>query len=104
VSPTPLAATYRVAPASYSLAFSATTGPCWVEVTGAAASGPSSGSVLFAATLSPGQSQTLDVSGPVTVVAGAPSAFAATVDGVPVTLPAGAQGPVTLTFETSASV
>jgi hypothetical protein len=38
----------------------------------------------------------------VTVIAGAPSAFSATVNGAPVTLPAGALAPFTLTFKTPA--
>jgi hypothetical protein len=91
-----------VAAPTYSLVLSATTaGPCWVQVTGAA-SGGSAGPVVFSATLSPGESHAISASGGVVVVAGAPNAFAATVDGVPVTLPAGVQAPVTLTFQTSA--
>jgi hypothetical protein len=88
-------ATYTVGSANYALVLSATSGPCWLEATN-----PSTGAVLFSGTLFSGQSHTVTASGPVTVVVGAPSAFAATVDGTPVTLPAGDQAPFTLTFQT----
>ncbi len=88
------AVTYRVAAADYALVLSATTGECWVEATST-----TSGTVLYTATLFPGQSHTVDASGAVTVVAGATGAFAATVDGAQVVLPAGALAPVTLSFE-----
>ena len=45
--------------------------------------------MLFTATLLSGQSHTVAATGPVTVVAGAPGAFAATVDGAAVALPPG---------------
>jgi len=90
------AATYRVAVASYSLSLAATTSQCWVEVTDTA-----TGSVLFTATLFSGQSHTIAAGGPVTVIAGAPGAFSATVNGSAVTLPPGYQAPFTLTFETT---
>ncbi len=86
------AATYKVAAASYSLSLAATGGECWVEATSA------SGSVLFSNVLSAGQSHAIAATGPVTVVAGAPGSFAATVDGAPVSLPPGAQSPFTLSF------
>jgi hypothetical protein len=85
-------ARYTVAAASFSLNLMATGGECWVQ-----AAGPG-GNVLFSGVLSAGQSHTVAVSGPVTVVAGAPSAFAATVDGAPVSLPPGALAPFTLSF------
>jgi hypothetical protein len=81
---------------NYALALSATSGPCWLEATDT-----SSGAVLFSGTLFAGQSHTVTASGPVTVVVGAPSAFAATVDATPVTLPTGYQAPFTLTFQTA---
>jgi hypothetical protein len=89
-------ATYQVAVASYSLAFSAASGECWVKATDA------SGSVLFMGLLGAGQSQTVPATGAVTVVAGAPSVFAATVNGAPVTLPSGALAPFTLKFVSAA--
>jgi hypothetical protein len=87
------AATYRVADASYSLALGANNGECWISATDT-----STGKVLFSGTLFTGQSETLAATGPVTVVAGAPGAFTATVNGVAVVLPPGAQAPFTLTF------
>jgi Domain of unknown function (DUF4115) len=91
-------ATYRVAAPSYSLSVAATAGECWVQATNAA-----SGSVLFTATLFPGQSHTIAATGPVTVIAGAPGSFAATVNGSAVALPLGYQAPFTLTFQTTPS-
>ncbi len=90
-STSPQAATYRV-PASYSLALSATSGECWVQATA------SGGAVLFSSVLAAGQSHTIAATGPLTVVAGAPGAFAATVNGAPVSLPPGAQAPFNLSF------
>jgi hypothetical protein len=87
------AATYRVADASYSLALGANNGECWVSATDA-----STGKVLFTGTLFTGQSETVAATGSVTVVAGAPGAFTATVNGAAVVLPPGAQAPFTLTF------
>jgi hypothetical protein len=87
------AATYRVADASYSLALGANNGECWVLATET-----STGKVLYTGTLFTGQSETVAATGPVTVVAGAPGAFTATVNGAAVVLPPGAQAPFTLTF------
>ncbi len=89
-------ATYHVADASYALDLAATRGECWVEATDSA-----TGSVLFTATLFSGQSHTIAATGPVTVIAGAPAAFSATVDGSAVTLPPGYQAPFTLNFATA---
>ncbi len=91
-------ATYQVAATSYSLSLAATAGECWIEVTNTA-----NGSVLFTATLFPGQSHMIAASGPVTVIAGAPGSFAAMVNGSAVTLPFGYQAPFTLTFQTVAA-
>jgi hypothetical protein len=87
-------ATYQVADASYSLALTAKTGECWISATDT-----SNGTVLFTGVLTSGQSHTVSASGPVTVVAGAPAVFTATVNGVPVQLPFGFQAPFTLKFE-----
>ena len=86
-------ATYQVADASYSLGLSATTGECWVQATD-----DNSGTVLFTGLLNSGQSQTVSATGSVTVIAGAPNAFSATVNGSPVSLPPGFQAPFTLKF------
>jgi hypothetical protein len=91
-------AIYQVAATSYSLALAATTGECWVEATNTA-----TGSVLFTATLFSGQSHTITATGPVTVIAGAPAAFSATVNGSAVSLPSGYQAPFTLSFQTAAT-
>jgi len=95
-SPTAHTATYHVADASFSLSLAATTGECWVEATDTA-----TGTVLFTGTLFAGQSHSISATGPVTVIAGAPAAFSATVDGSAVTLPLGYQAPFTLSFETA---
>jgi hypothetical protein len=86
-------ATYQVADASYSLGLSATSGECWVQATD-----DNSGTVLFMGLLLSGQSQTVSATGSVTVIAGAPNAFSATVNGSPVSLPPGFQAPFTLKF------
>jgi RodZ C-terminal domain len=93
-APTANSASYQVAGSSYSLALSASGGDCWVEATNT-----TNGSVLFTATLFSGQSHTIAASGPVTVIAGAPGAFAATVNGATVVLPPGNQAPFTLHFQ-----
>jgi hypothetical protein len=93
----PHAATYQVASDRFSLVLSASNGECWVDATTA------SGTTLFTGTLFTGQSHTVTATGPVTVVAGAPAAFVATVNGAAVSLPFGFQSPFTLTFMTSGS-
>ena len=99
-SPTAHSATYHVAGtgagAAYSLALAATSGECWVDATNTA-----TGAVLFTGTLFAGQSHAIAATGPVTVIAGAPAAFSATVDGSAVMLPPGFQAPFTLSFETA---
>ena len=87
------AATYQVADASYSLTLGANNGECWVSATDT-----STGKVMFSGTLFTGQSETVAATGPVTVIAGAPGAFTATVNGAAVVLPPGAQAPFTLTL------
>jgi hypothetical protein len=91
----PNAANYQLGVANYSLVLSATSGDCWVSATNT-----STGDVLFTGVLTAGGSHTVAATGPVTVVAGAPGAFAATVNGVAVQLPFGFQAPFTLNFET----
>lgn len=91
----PNAANYQLGVASYSLVLSATSGDCWVSATNT-----STGAVLFTGVLSAGESHPVAATGPVTVVAGAPAAFGATVNGVAVQLPFGFQAPFTLKFVT----
>ena len=81
---------------TYSLNLAATTGQCWVDVTNA-----TTGSVLFTMTLTSGQAHAITATGPLTVIAGAPGSFAATVNGQPVTLPPGNAAPFTLHFQTA---
>lgn len=88
-------ATYQVSDASYSLALTAKTGECWISATDS-----TTGTTLFSGVLSTGQSHTVTATGPVTVIAGAPAAFAATVNGAAVQLPFGYQAPFTLKFLT----
>jgi Domain of unknown function (DUF4115) len=90
-------AAYTVATPTFALTVAATTGQCWVDVTNTA-----TGAVLFTTTLQSGQSHAIPATGPVTVIAGAPAVFSATVDGAPVTLPPGSQAPFTLKFQTAA--
>jgi hypothetical protein len=91
-------ATYMVSGSDYSLIIAATTGECWVDVTNTA-----TGAVLFTTTLQPTQSHTIAATGPVTVIAGAPAAFTAVVNGATVALPPGNQAPFTLDFESATS-
>jgi Domain of unknown function (DUF4115) len=92
------AATYQVSSSNYSLVLAATNGECWVEATNTA-----TGSVLFTTTLFSGQSHAIPATSSVTVIAGAPGAFAATINGAAVTLPLGNQAPFTLHFVTVGS-
>jgi hypothetical protein len=91
-------ATYLAPASSYTLTVAATTGRCWVNVTS------SSGAVLLSATLPPGQKQSLPVSGVVTVILGAPSSVAVSLNSEAVTLPVGFQTPFTMTLQPPSSV
>jgi hypothetical protein len=84
-------ATYDVAHSTFTLVLMATSGSCWVDVTNT-----TTGAILYTHVLAPGQQQTVDASGPVTVVAGAPTALSASVDGTSITLPFGFQTPFTM--------
>jgi hypothetical protein len=95
-SSTPSAATYEVSGSEFTLALSATTGACWVDATTAP-----SGSTLFTGTLQPGDRQTVAATGPVTLVVGAPTVLAVSVDGTPVALPPGFATPFTMHFVTA---
>jgi Domain of unknown function (DUF4115) len=91
-------ATYDVSRGTFALDISATSGECWVEVTST-----TSGATLFSGVLDPGSQHTVNATGPLTVLVGAPSAFAASVDGSVVTLPQGAQSPFTMQLVTPTS-
>jgi hypothetical protein len=60
-----------------------------------------SGTTYFEGTLDPGEQHALDASSPLTVVVGAPTAFAASVNGTAVALPPGFQTPFTMSFVTA---
>jgi hypothetical protein len=86
-------ATYTVGLSSYSLVLSATSSECWVDATNT-----TTGANLYTGTLTPGEAHTMNVTGPVTVISGAPDSFTATVNGTPVVLPLGFQAPFNLHF------
>jgi hypothetical protein len=95
-SATSRSATYAVSVSTFTLAFSATSGACWVDATNG-----TSGAALFVETLEPGQQHSLVASGPVTVVLGAPTVLAVSVNGSAVALPSGFQTPFTMKFVTT---
>jgi len=74
--------TFTVPTRSYTLAFQATGGPCWVGIESSVA-----GPWLFSETLSAGQSATYKGSGTLLVRLGAPSHFYLTVNGLKAELP-----------------
>ncbi len=90
-SSTAQAATFPVASATYRVTVTAGAGPSWVQATSA-----SSGSVLYTGTIPPNQAQTIDATGTVSVLIGAPANLQ--VDGVPVVMPTGSHTPFTATF------
>ena len=90
-------ATYAVTGTNFTLAFSATTGLCWVDVTSS-----TSGATLFEQTLLAGERHVLAVSGPVSVVIGAPTVLGVMVNGSAVALPSGFHTPFTMKFVTAA--
>ena len=90
-SSTAQAATFPVASATYRVTVTAGAGPSWVQATSA-----SSGSVLFTGTIPSNQAQTIDATGTVSVLIGAPANLQ--VDGVPVVMPTGSHTPFTATF------
>lgn len=68
-------------------------GPCWVEVTD-----PATGRVLWAGTMSSGQSQAVPATGGTVVHLGNAPNVRVTIGGRPATLPAGAQAVFAMTF------
>jgi hypothetical protein len=86
-------ATYDVASTDFTLDLSATSGACWVDVTNS-----TTGATYFEGALEPGEQHTLNASGALTVVVGAPTLFGASVNGVAVALPPGFQTPFTMNF------
>jgi hypothetical protein len=97
LSATSLTATYRPPATTYSVTLATTTSECWVTVSS------SSGASIYSETMSPGQTKALSVSGATTVIIGAPSALAVTVDHEPVVLPTGYGTPFTMTLQPAAT-
>ena len=87
----PNSAVYAVRPVSYTLSMSATSSQCWVSATEAG-----SGYVLFTGVLNAGQTQSVMVTGAVSLVVGAPDAFAGNIDGTSLSFPFGFQAPFTM--------
>lgn len=88
-------ATYVPPAAAYTVTLSATTGQCWLTVKS------STGTTVFSQTLGPGQSKTLTLTGTSTIVIGAPTVVAVTVDQKPVVLPTGYRTPFLMTLQPS---
>jgi hypothetical protein len=63
------------------------------------ATDPATGHVVWAGTVAAGESHSLSVTGNLGVQLGAPSDASITMDGQPVTLPAGFRSPFNLTFQ-----
>lgn len=93
--PTAYSATYAAPSSTYTVAIDATA-PCWVMATD-----PATGHVVWAGTVAAGGSHSLSVTGNLGVQLGAPSDASVTIDGQPVTLPAGFRSPFNLTFQAS---
>jgi len=93
-SSTATTALYVAPSADYTVNVNATTGSCWVEVTSVA-----TGTVLYTATLTPGEQQSVKASGTTTVLMGAPGAVAVSIDQTPVAFPLGYATPFTMTIQ-----
>lgn len=95
VATTTSSATYAPATTSYTLSVGATSGSCWMSVTGP------NGTTVMTGTLTSGVTRSFTVSGDVTILIGAPSVASLAIDHVPVDLPAGAQAPFTVSLTPS---
>jgi Domain of unknown function (DUF4115) len=89
--PTANGASYDLADQTYSLLVAATTGPCWLDV-----ESTTGGTTLFTGVLNAGQQHTINATGSVTIVLGAPQLATVEVNGVPAVLPPGYQTPFTM--------
>jgi hypothetical protein len=96
IATTATTATYSLDAVAYSVTFATTTANCWIQVSG------SSGATLFSQTLAAGQTKSLNVTGPVSVILGAPTSVAVAIGHVPVVLPPSYQVPFTLKFQPAA--
>ena len=91
-------ASYTTPTTTYDVTVTATTGDCWVQVHSVA-----TGTTPLAMTLTPGQTQTVKLTGINTLLVGAPSVVQVTIDKEPVVLPTGYGVPFTMTFEPTTS-
>jgi len=85
-------ATYSLPFASYTVAFTATNGDCYIQITNAA------GSVPYAQVLASGATEQLVLTGTSKIVLGAPSRVTIEVDRTPVTFPNPIPAPLDITF------
>ncbi len=91
-------ATYVAPAANVALVVSVASGACWVDAHDVA-----TGQTLLATTIESGGQQTISTTGATTILLGAPTEVTITLNGKPVVLPAGAQSPLTLTFQPKAT-
>jgi hypothetical protein len=90
-------ATYQLPFASYTVAFTATTGDCYIEVTNA------QGQVPYASVLNAGQTEQLTLTGNSKVDLGAPTYVQVKIDRTPLAFPAQYQAPLNLILNASGS-
>jgi hypothetical protein len=90
-------ATYQLPYPSYTVAFTATTGDCYVEVVNA------QGQVPYASVLNAGQTEQLTLTGNSKVDIGAPAYVHVKVDRIPVTFPDPVPAPLNLVFDAAGS-
>lgn len=89
-------ATYAAPQTSYTLVVAATSGTCWISVTGP------NGTTPFSGLLVQGTTKSFKLTGDSTLVLGAPWATTITLDHAPLALPAGASSPFVVTLVPSA--
>jgi len=82
--------TYAPSTPTYTLTVGAATADCWISVTSSA------GTTLIEQTFAAGATASLSLSGRATIVIGAPQAARISISRVPVVLPGGLAGPVTV--------
>lgn len=95
VSSTSTTATYAPPANAYSVTVAATNGECWITVSTPSRTG------VFTTLLDEGVSHALTLTGPTTLIIGAPEAVTITLDHEPVVLPGGFATPFTITFRPS---
>jgi hypothetical protein len=90
-------ATYGLPFSSYTVAFQATNGSCWIQITAA------DGTVPYAQTLTEGSTYHIVLTGNSKVELGAPGYASITVDDTPVAFPSSYGAPFTMTFNAAPS-